>query len=121
MATIRTHQSKKGKTSFHAEVRLKGYPPQRASFDRITDARKWIQDTESAIREGRHFKTAEAKKHTFNDLAARYCLEIIPTLNREREKKERTQKVEWWNDRLGAYTLADINPALLVQCREALA
>jgi hypothetical protein len=26
------------------------------------DAKKWVQDTESAIREGRHFKTTEAKK-----------------------------------------------------------
>jgi integrase len=121
LASIRSRKSQTGETSYFVEVRLKGYPSQRASFDRLTDARKWAASTESAIREGRHFKTAEAKKHTFGDVAARYCLEVIPKLNREREQKERKQKVEWWNDRLGAYTLADINPALIVQCREALA
>ena len=36
--------------------------------NRITDARKWVADTESAIRQGRHFETSEAKKHTVSDL-----------------------------------------------------
>lgn len=60
MATIEERESSKGIT-YRVKVRLKGYPTQTATFDRKTDARKWIQDTESAIREGRHFKTSESK------------------------------------------------------------
>jgi integrase len=120
MATITPRTKKDGSTSYKAEVRLKGFPPQRASFSRLTDARRWVASTESAIREGRHFKTAEAKKHTFSDVAARYAKEVI-TEYKERERKERQSKLDWWNDRLGVYLLADITTALIVECREELA
>ena len=46
------------------KVRLKGYPQQIETFDRLTDARKWATQAEAAIRERRHFKTVEAQKHT---------------------------------------------------------
>ncbi|MBK8816472.1 MAG: site-specific integrase [Methylococcaceae bacterium] len=120
MASIRTRKSQDGATSYFVEIRLKGYPPQRASFDRLTDARKWAASTESAIREGRHFKTAEAKKHTFNDVAARYNLEVLPHYS-EREQKERKAKLDWWNERLKDYLLSDITPALIVQNRDSFA
>ncbi len=43
---------------------MKGSPIQSATFERVTEAERWIQQTETAIREGRHFKTSEAKRHT---------------------------------------------------------
>ena len=94
MATITERTALDGAKSFKAEVRLKGYPAQRATFKRKTDAKKWVQDTESAIREGRHFKTLEAKKHTFADLADRYIKDVLPG----KPKQEVIQKMqmEWW-------------------------
>jgi hypothetical protein len=64
MAAIETRSNLNGKTTFRVKIRLKGYPVQHATFSRLTDARRWAQTTESAIREGRHFKTNEAKRHT---------------------------------------------------------
>lgn len=61
MATINKKQDQDGKDRFQVIVRLKGFPTQTATFTRITDAKKWAQNTESAIREGRHFKTSKAK------------------------------------------------------------
>ncbi len=55
MGTIRPYDKEDGTTTYHTEVRLKGYPTQRASFRTKTLAKKWIQDTESSIRDGRHF------------------------------------------------------------------
>lgn len=52
MATITTRTGKDGKLTYRVRVRLKGHAVQSATFARKTDARKWIQDTESAIREG---------------------------------------------------------------------
>jgi integrase len=72
MADIQERISKTGIKTYTARVRLKGYPVQTATFKRLTDAKKWIQDTESAIREGRHFKTVEAKKHTVSEMIERY-------------------------------------------------
>ena len=54
MARIKTRTATDGTPRYTAEVRLKGYPAQTATFKRKTDATKWIQNTESAIREGRH-------------------------------------------------------------------
>ena len=57
MATIQARRTKSGDLRYKATIRLKGHPTETATFHRETDAKRWIQDTESAIREGRHFKT----------------------------------------------------------------
>ena len=57
MGSIREYKKDGGVMSYHAEVRLRGHPLQRAAFRTRSLAKKWIQDTESAIRDGRHFKT----------------------------------------------------------------
>ncbi|MFT5702836.1 MAG: hypothetical protein ACJAZX_001198 [Rickettsiales bacterium] len=64
MATIEKRTTLDNQTSYRVKIRLKGYPTQTATFERLTDAKKWIASTESAIREGRHFKTSESKKET---------------------------------------------------------
>jgi len=119
MATINKRLTAEGKPYYTARIRLKGYPQQIATFSRITDAKKWVQDTESAIREGRHFKTIEAKKHTFADLADRYIKDVLPT--KPKQQTRQTMQMEWWKERMGVYALADITPALIVQCRDELA
>ena len=72
MASIRECTYKDGRPFFRVEVRLKGFPPQRASFKRKTDAKRYAVHTEAAIREGRYFKTNESRKHTLSDAIKRY-------------------------------------------------
>ena len=119
MASIRKRTNKDGSTSYKVEVRLKGTKPQRATFARKTDARKWAQDTESAIRDGRHFKTAEAKRHTFADMVDRYIRDILPSKPKSQAKQ--TQQLTWWKEQLGTYTLADVTPPLIAETRDKLA
>jgi integrase len=118
MATITERATKDGTKRYRTEVRLKGYPPQTATFKRKTDAHKWIQDTESAIREGRHFKTAEAKKHTLADLVDRYIKDVMPT--KPKQAAAQLPQLERWKAELGSYLLADITPAVIVECRDKL-
>jgi integrase len=120
MARIKERTAKDGTPRYTAEVRLKGYPPQAATFKRVSDAKKWIQSTEAAIREGRHFKTAEAKKHTFNDLATRYCSEILPHYS-TKEQIERKTKLDWWAKSIGHNLLADITPASISEAKSKMA
>ena len=68
MATIEIRQNADGTTHYRAKVRLKGFPPQSATFARKTDAKNWAKQTEIEIKQGRYFKTAEAKKHTVKEL-----------------------------------------------------
>jgi integrase len=103
---------------YRVRVRLKGQPLQSATFERLTDARKWAQSTESAIREGRHFKRAEAKKHTVADLVERFECNVAPHKGEGGAKYGR--QLAWWRDRIGAYTLADMTPALIAEQRDEL-
>ena len=119
MATIEKRTTDTGETSYRVKIRLKGYPAQTATFKRLTDAKKWTQDTESAIREGRHFKTSEAKKHTLGDLVDRYIKDVLPGKTEKLRSNQITQ-LNWFKAEIGAYTLADITPAILVQCRDKL-
>jgi len=118
MATIEERTNSDGKISYRAKVRLKGYPSQSATFDRKTDARKWIAATESAIREGRHFKTSEARKHTLAKAIERYKKEIIP--RKPKSGPKQAQQLDWWKEQIGAYTLADCTTSVISECRAKL-
>ncbi len=118
MANIQERKTQDGKVSYRVQVRLKGYPAQTATFSRLTDAKKWIQQTESAIREGRHFKTSESKKHTLGDLVDRYVSEGI--LDEKKDGKKQKTQLTWWKEQLGDYLLSDITPALIAEYRDIL-
>ena len=118
MASIIKRKTKTG-ISYQAKIRLKGYPPQSESFRRLTDAKKWVIQTESAILEGRHFKTAESKKRTFNDLMARYYSDILPNYS-SKEQGERKSKLDWWCRGIGHYVLADTTPSVISDYKKTL-
>jgi len=118
MAVIQERTTSDGKIKYRVLIRMKGCPPQSATFDRKTDAKKWAQDTESAIRDGRHFKTIEAKKHTFADMVDRYIKYVLP-LKPKMEMQQKTQ-LEWWKKQLGPYLLSDVTPAKIGECRDLL-
>ncbi len=124
MARIKIRTAADGTARYTAEVRLKGYPAQAATFKRKTDANKWIQDTESAIREGRHFKTAEAKKHTLSEMINRYCSEYLPNnkdkIYSQKEQVERKSRLDWWSSKIGYCLLADITPATISTHKNAM-
>src|SRR5688572_6967066 len=118
MANIEKRVSKDGKTSYRVKVRLRGHPVQSATFDRKTDAAKWAQSTESAIRENRHFKTTEGKRHTVAELINRYIRDVLPRT--PKSERDQLRQLEWWKSELGSYTLADVTPALIAQARDNL-
>lgn len=118
MGTIREYPREDGSISYHAEVRLRGHPSQRETFRTRSQAKKWIQDTESAIRDGRHFKTAEAKRHTVGELIDRFITQWLPKNPKSQGKQ--TALLNWWKDRLGHLVLADLRPSTIAEARDAL-
>jgi hypothetical protein len=113
MATIESRTTPDGKASFRAKIRLRGFPAQTATFGRLTDARRWSQATEAAIREGRYFKTVEAKRHTLGEAIDRYIREVLPS--RPRNSRNTKAILLWWKKQLGSLTLADVTPAAIVE------
>jgi len=55
MATIRKRTTSNGTTSYHVPIRLIGYPPETASFERLTVAKTWTTKIKGNMRAGRHF------------------------------------------------------------------
>ena len=118
MAHIQKRTSSKGKVKYRVQVRLKGHPTQTATFERKTDAQKWAQQTESAIQEGRHFKTTEAKKHTLGELIDRYLSDELP--KKSEIMKKQTVQFLWWKEQIGEHSLSSLTPALIAEYRDRL-
>jgi integrase len=118
MATIEKRNTGEGVT-YRVKVRIKGHPAQCASFGRLTDARRWAQSTEAAIRERRYFKTTEAQRHTVGEMIDRYVRDIIP--EKGRWARDQVQQLLWWRGEFGTLFLADVTPAVIGEARDKLA
>jgi len=121
MATIQKRTAQNGITTYTATIRIKGYPIQNATFKRLTDAKKWIASTESAIRENRHFKTSESKKHTVADAIDKYSTDILPTRYTAKEQRNRRPILSWWKNEIGYCLMSDLTTATFAECRDKLA
>lgn len=92
MATIRKRGNR-----YHVQIRIKGYEPTTASFERQSDAKEWAAKTETELRAGKYF--GQSKKRTFNELAEDY-------LPHAKDLK----RLEYWQGVFGHIRLADITP-----------
>jgi integrase len=106
MATIEKRTTDSG-TSYRVKVRLTGYPPETATFERLTDARAWAAKTESDMKEGRHF--GQSKRHAFSELADEYA-----------PHAKDAPRLEYWREVFGTERLADITPARIAKERDKL-
>jgi integrase len=119
MASIEKRPQEDGSIAYRVKVRLKGHPVESATFERLTDAKKWAQSTEAAIRENRYFKTSQSRKHTLTDAVERYRREVLKLSPKKNDTNQR-HYLKWWQERIGDYTLAHITPALIIEHRNAL-
>jgi integrase len=118
MAAIETRRNNDGTITYRVKIRLKGFPTQSATFARKTDAKEWAKQTETEIKQGRYFKTAEAKKHTVHKLITRY-LEDVKKRNPKRYGDVKGL-LKWWDEQIGVYILSDITKALIIEKRDKL-
>lgn len=118
MGHIEERKTDEGKTKFRVQIRLRGFPQQTATFDRKTDAKRWAQKTEAAMKEGRYFKTTAAKKRTLGDLIDRYIKEILPRKPKNAHNVE--AQLLWWKKELGHCVLVDVSPAIIGEHRDRL-
>lgn len=116
MAGIEKRKLDDGSSSYRVKVRLKGYPPESATFSRLTDAREWIQKTEADMKAGRHFGVS--KRHTLNDLIDSY--EKSAKHKELKSAKDMRARLVWWRNHHGEKLLQDITPSLIAQGRDAL-
>jgi integrase len=117
MATIEKRTTGDGKTSYRVKIRMKGEKPVTATFDKLTDAKTWISQTETEIKQGRYFQKSEGRKHTLGELITDY----LPTIEKKKDYSNAKRHLEWWKERIGEKFIADVTPALLSQIKDELA
>ena len=77
MATIEERIAKDGSVSYRVKIRPEGQAATTGTFQRKTDAKKWVQETETAIREGRYFNKNEARRHPLAEAIDRYLRDCL--------------------------------------------
>jgi integrase len=107
MATVEKRRSAEGDISYRVKIRLQGFPPETATFERLTDAREWAKETESNLKAGRHF--GQSKRHTFDELVEKY----LP-------HAKDVERLKYWRERFGRDTLANITPRRIAEERDKL-
>lgn len=106
MATIEKRTNDAG-TVYRVKVRLTGYPPETATFERLTDARAWAAKTESEMKAGRHF--GQSKRHVFAELADEYA-----------PHAKDKPRLDHWREVFGPERLDSITPARIAKERDKL-
>jgi integrase len=106
MATIEKRTTDSG-TGYRVKIRLRGFPPETATFERLTDAREWAKQTEADMKKGRHF--GQSKRHTFKELADEYAPHAKDTV-----------RLDYWRRVFGSDLLADITPDRIAKQRDKL-
>lgn len=114
MASIEKRPSKLHKFTYRVKIRTGGQIA-TATFDKLSDAKKWAQDIESGIRHNRHFKYA--KKHTVSELIDRYIKEVLPTIP---SGVNQMGVLKWWRENLGDNLLFNLSTPIIVEYRDKL-
>ncbi len=117
MAYIEKRQKRDGSVTYRAQVRVKGFPAQAHTFRRKADAVKWARQIEAAIDERRLSAVpAEVRDLTVGQLLEAYIEEGCPRVTATRkvakpDQRNRIRSLRWWEQRLGDYALAMLQPA----------
>ncbi len=120
MGTITERTDKNGNTTYQVKIRIKGTPVQTATFDRKTDAKRWEQQTEAAIRENRFFPHEKSKSILLSELIDRYIETILPRKTPKIFKLQKQQLMHW-HTKYGHLNVSEITSALIAEERDRLA
>ena len=107
MATIEKRIWDTGATTYRVKVRIKGFPPETATFERLNDAKTWASKTETDIKAGRHF--GQSKRHTFDDLVDEY-----------KPFAKDPQRLDYWRGVFGKDRLDTITASRISKQRDKL-
>lgn len=119
MASIRERIDSNGKKTYHVQIRIKGFPPQTQTFDNKTEGKHWASRIETEIRAGRYMPHAVAQRHTMRELLEDYKTKVLIPF-KPKESRTQVPQIDWWIEKLGNYSLADITPAAIARCRDEL-
>ncbi|GAB2808190.1 tyrosine-type recombinase/integrase [Dyella kyungheensis] len=113
MATYR----RRGRYSWEAQVRRRGWPSQTKTFDTKAEAEAWAAMIESEMNRGVWLDRSEAESTTLGALLDRYEAEVVPAL--KGAIRERSILHLWRQTPLAKRTVATIRSGDVAQQRDA--
>jgi len=115
VATVRARKRKRG-TVYCAEVRVKGLPSLSQTFDRKSEAQRWAEDTEAALRNGGYVGNAPPNDMLFDDALEKYLAETSSKKAKSTHRRElyQSKSLHFFYGK----TLKEITPALAAQFRD---
>lgn len=117
MATIQKRPGRNGAVRYRVQVRLQGRAIS-STFATKAAARQWATQVESGIQ--RTHRTTAVVQVTLGELLQRYRREVLPHKRRGTQANQ-THHLDFWTEALGLWPMADVTPARLGACRDALA
>lgn len=115
MASIKIRTTKDGKKAYDVDIRRRGFPRVFQTFESLTKAKLWLQDTEASMRAGRFLNQQEAKKHTLSEAIDHYIEDELP--KKPKSYEEQKYQLEWFKKVAGYMLLADVTPPALVEIK----
>jgi integrase len=106
--------------SYRAQVRVKGRAAESATFPNRKEAEAWAASLETAIREGRHFPHAAARRTSFDALAKDYIETVLPEFD-ETQRAARIRHLGYWSKQFAGLTVAELTADRISKARDALA
>ena len=113
MPTIRERTDSNGRKRYQVLVRLRGHREMTETFGRLTDAKRWAQDTESALRRGDMLAT-EGDSTTLAEALQRRLNE----LPEKADQRERDRLKAWQRHQLAKLYLSKIRGADFAEYRD---
>jgi integrase len=117
MGTILEIPRKKG-SSYRAEVRRKGHKPLCKTFQRKTDAQRWINEQEATIYKG-GVVTMEVDRKTVGDLIQRFLDERVSQMIPS-SQNDYGMQLRCWGKNIGHLTLRQLRRSNIIEIREKL-
>lgn len=102
MGSIQRRKTKEGTFYFTAKIRRRGHPHLFATFARKTDAKAWVDQEETKIRQGIHLDYNESKRHTLCEAIDRFLSECD-------YPPSRATHLTRWKESLGYLLLSAVN------------
>ncbi|WP_256078017.1 tyrosine-type recombinase/integrase [Massilia sp. YIM B04103] len=101
--------------TWQARVRTKGFPDEVKSFSTKSEAVAWAREVEASMYKGSYQDTSSAKDWLLGELLRRYMVEVSPT--KRSAKREREAITFMLRQRMAAYSMAKLTPAVLAAYR----
>jgi integrase len=110
-------------TRYRAQVRVGNRPSESETFPNKKEAEAWAGKIESAIREGKHFPHAVAKRTSFDALATAYLTDFDATPQDEDDPKDspRAKHIKWWAEQFAGLTVSEVTSDVIAKARDACA